>query len=163
MKTLIKICSIIFNVVFYSFLLVLIAVLMLFVFGIKPYITMSGSMEPAIHTGSICFVDTKADYGEITEGDIIAYAAPAAGLITHRVISISSEGMETKGDANDVSDGISTTADNFRGKTLFSIPCVGYAVEFLKRPAVIAIALILIAGMLTLSFIDSHSKSFPEH
>ena len=34
-------------------------------FGITPDIVLSGSMEPSIPTGSICFVDRRADKYEV--------------------------------------------------------------------------------------------------
>lgn len=142
------------NVIFSLLLGLILVVLALFAFGIKPYITMSGSMEPGIHTGSVCFVNTKAQYNEIQEGDIIAFQTSMGKLVTHRVISITEEGMETKGDANDVSDGISTTSENFCGKTLFSIPYVGYGLVVLKRPRNIAIVLVVIAAVVMLGIVD---------
>lgn len=94
--------------------------------GIRPYIVMSGSMEPAIHTGSICFVDTEKEYYNIRTNDIIAFKAGRNTLVTHRVITVTDSGLVTKGDANDVSDGLSTTEENYIGKTLFSVPYAGY-------------------------------------
>lgn len=94
--------------------------------GIKPYIVMSGSMEPAIHTGSVCFVDTTKEYNSIKSNDIIAFKTGRNTLVTHRVVTVTDSGLVTKGDANDVSDGLSTTEDNFIGKTLFSVPYAGY-------------------------------------
>ena len=134
----------------------MLAGLVLFAFGIKPFITMSGSMEPEIHTGSVCFVDTKAEYDEILTGDVIAYRAGNGGLVTHRVLSISDEGMETKGDANEVTDGISTTPVNFYGKTLFSIPYVGYVIKTLQQPVYIAVIAIAVIGMFVYSAVDSY-------
>ena len=95
------------------------AVLMLL--GFRPYIVLSGSMEPALHVGSICMVNTKAEY-----------EAGNGALVTHRVITITAQGMETKGDANEVSDGITTTKENFHGKTIGSIPGIGYIVKSVK-------------------------------
>lgn len=135
------------NLIFYPVFIIILAVAIMFAFGIKPYITMSGSMEPNIHTGSVCFVNTKADYNEIEPFDIIAYRTGAGGLVTHRVIAITDEGMETKGDNNDGSDGISTTPENFHGETLFSVPYVGYGLKALQDPrnfSVIIIAMVLI-------------------
>lgn len=155
MKKINKFFNCAFDIVFYPFLAIVLAAIILFFCGVRPYITMSGSMEPDIRTGSICFVNTKTAYSEITEGDVIAYQTSNGGLVTHRVIAVSEEGMETKGDANEVSDGITTTAANFHGKTLFSIPFVGYVLKFLQQPPVIAIALILIVGITALNAVDS--------
>lgn len=148
--------NIIIDIVFYSFMALLVAGLILFALGIKPYITMSGSMEPEIHTGSVCFVDTKATYGEIQVGDVIAFKASTGGLVTHRVIAITNEGMETKGDSNEVTDGISTTPANFHGKTLFSIPYVGYALKALQKPLYIAIGCIVLLGIFLFYVVDAY-------
>ncbi|MBQ8813618.1 MAG: signal peptidase I [Lachnospiraceae bacterium] len=102
------------------------AILVLMLGGIKPYIVMSGSMEPTICTGSLCLVYSKAAFESIAVGDVIAFETAGGSMVTHRVIGISDRGMETKGDANDVPDGYTTTPENFRGKTVFSIPYLGY-------------------------------------
>lgn len=99
--------------------------------GIRPYIVMSGSMEPEIHTGSVCLVNTKVPYTDIEEGDIVTFDHGMEIPVTHRVLRITEDGMETKGDANDTSDGITTREDNYIGKTFFSIPYAGYAFHFL--------------------------------
>ena len=104
----------------------------LLLLGFRPYIVLSGSMEPQIHVGSICLVNTEAGYDDIHVGDIIAYEAGNGALVTHRVITITAQGMETKGDANEVSDGITTTEENFHGKTVGSIPGIGYMVKSVK-------------------------------
>lgn len=91
----------------------------------------SGSMEPAIETGSIILIDKNVPYDEIIENDVIAFRVGNA-LVTHRVISITEKGLETKGDANTYSDGISTTEDNYYGKTVGSYPMLGKIYMLLK-------------------------------
>lgn len=158
MKVVARILKTIFNVLFYLFVGIMLAVLVLYICGIKPYITMSGSMEPDIHTGSICFVNTKASYDEVEVGDVIAFKIGDNSLITHRAISITEEGIETKGDANDVSDGICTTEHNFSGKTLFSVPYIGYAVKFIQeamhKPYFVFVAVGIIAVVAIIDCID---------
>ena len=105
------------------------------VLGIRSYIVLSGSMEPAIPTGSVCFVNTCVNYEDVKEGDVIAFFH-GGGMVTHRVLQVTEQGLETKGDANGRSDGITTGPDNFHGKTIFHIPYVGYMVEFCKLPFV---------------------------
>ncbi len=114
-------------------LAVVIAVLVLYILGIRPYVVMSGSMEPSIHTGSVCFVNTRVDYDKVEPGDVIAFQTAIGTMVTHRVVAVTGEGMETKGDANDVSDGVSTTPVNFSGKTLFSIPYLGQVIIFFRK------------------------------
>lgn len=119
-------------VLLFGFLLSVILVIF-FVNGIFLYITISGSMEPKIQTGSLCFVDTRVSYDEIKTGDIIAFENFAGNMVTHRVVSVAEAGLETKGDANNVSDGVSVTENNFHGKTLFSIPYAGYVLNSFKQ------------------------------
>jgi len=90
-------------------------------------------MEPKIQTGSLCFVDTNVCYEEIKEGDIVAFQTFTGSMVTHRVVSVTENGLETKGDANKVSDGVSVTQDNFHGKTIFSIPYIGYILSSMKQ------------------------------
>lgn len=151
-----KLTNIIINLIFYPLVAVIIAVCILLSFGIKPYITMSGSMEPEIQTGSICFVNTKVEYDEMQEGDIIAFQTATGGFVTHRVISVTKEGLETKGDNNENSDGITTDAGNFKGETLFSIPYVGYALRTLQNPRNFAIIIIVVIGLLIYNMMDSY-------
>ena len=105
--------------------------ILLYIVGIKPYVVISGSMEPTIETGSVCFINTKVDYNEIRENDIIAFNMNGT-LVTHRVVDISSEGLETRGDANNISDGDKVTSANYFGKNIYSIPKVGYTVKAIQ-------------------------------
>lgn len=121
--------------------------------NIEPRIVLSGSMEPKIHTGSICFINKKVPYDKIKTGDIIAFKAGKNTMVTHRVISVTNSGFETKGDANKVSDGISTNKTNYRGKTILSIPYAGYISMYLQstRGKIILVSVIValfIAGLI---------------
>ena len=99
--------------------------------GVDTFIVRSGSMEPAICTGSICFVDKRIGYDDIEVNDIIAFKRGKL-LVTHRVVNITEEGFVTKGDNNDTEDGVTTTKDNYIGKTLFSVPRIGYIVGWFQ-------------------------------
>ena len=103
----------------------------LYVLGIKPYIVLSGSMEPKVPTGSICFINTGVKYDNIKEKDIIAFKVENV-LVTHRVVAITEEGMVTKGDANEENDAVITTKENYVGKNIYSIPKVGYVVRAIQ-------------------------------
>lgn len=116
-------------------ILILIGIMGIYVLqcvGIKPYTVVSGSMEPEIATGSICFIDTNVKYGDIHDDDVIAYQLKNGNVVTHRVIHITDKGFETKGDNNDVSDGITTNASNYVGKNIWSIPYLGYIFRSLQ-------------------------------
>ena len=119
--------------------------LVLFFIGIKPFVVQTGSMEPKVKTGSISFINQNIKYGDIKENDIIAFSMPNGELVTHRAISITEEGIETKGDANAVADGILVTKQNYIGKNIYSIPRVGYVISKIqtKRGKIILGTIIL--------------------
>lgn len=146
----------IFDAAVYVICICIIIALIGFLFGITPYITMSGSMEPAVKTGSLCFVNMNANYENVKEGDIIAFSTGLNDLVTHRVIKVTEEGFETKGDNNDVSDGISTTPETFKGKTLFSIPYIGYILKYLQQPVYMAMIAVIVIAMLAICLVDSY-------
>lgn len=127
-----KFFSVLSNILTIILLVFVVAFIGLYVMGIKPYIVLSGSMEPTIHTGSICLINQKATYEDVMTNDVIAFKSASNQLVTHRVIQITDEGFETKGDNNDVSDGISTTKDNFVGLNVLTIPYLGYVSKFLQ-------------------------------
>jgi signal peptidase len=97
------------------------------------FTVLSGSMEPAIGTGSVVFVaEVPAD--QVQEQDVITYRDDGGHLITHRVIekhqADDSLRFVTKGDANDAPDGEPVYRGDLVGTVLFSIPLIGYVVAF---------------------------------
>lgn len=86
----------------------------------------SGSMEPAIPTYSLCLVTRRVDFSDLEIGDVVVYTRAADGLrIVHRVVAFADGGAVTKGDANQVDDGVSVTADNLYAKYIAHIPYLG--------------------------------------
>ena len=132
MKTIGKIIEIILNIIMSLIIAIGIALGCLFLVGIKPYVVESDSMKPTFAAGDISFINTKTKYDDIKEKDIIAFKIESGKYITHRVININDEGFETQGDANETSDGISTTKDNYIGKNVFSLPKVGFIVKAIQ-------------------------------
>lgn len=109
--------------------------------GLKPVVVMSGSMEPAIRTGSLAFIDRSER--EIFEGDVISFKAGDL-LVTHRVIEITDQGYKTKGDNNEDADvGIIKDA-SVEGKIIFSVPGLGRFLKSIMLPAGIALTLLYI-------------------
>ena len=72
----------------------------------KPFIVLSGSMEPSIMTGDMVFVK-ETDPDSLKVGDVIAYKSGSA-VVTHRIVEVKSENGETRyvtqGDANNAAD-----------------------------------------------------------
>lgn len=134
------------------FIIVILGVFAANQLGYETITVMSGSMEPAIHTGAMAIVDTNASYDEVAVNDVVAHESPM-GLVAHRAISVTDKGIETKGDANDNSDGISTTQDNFYGIILFTIPGIGYFQWWLSTVSGKAISIVIVISLLVLSYI----------
>ena len=124
------------------------AILFGLISGIRPCAVVSGSMEPNLPTWSLCFIDTRASYDSIETGDIVVYERRSDHVrIIHRVIAIEPEGMITKGDANQISDGLSVGPDNLYGKSLFSIPYLGFFSKLARKPMVRAVLLLCLAAL----------------
>lgn len=107
--------------------------------GIQPYIVLSGSMEPAIPTGAVAFIDTKDT--SVSVGDIVTYRLPSMNdgetLVTHRIIREENGDWITKGDANDVEDLTLVSGEQIVGSFRFSIPVVGYVIAQLTRKTIV--------------------------
>lgn len=99
--------------------------------GFEALIVQSGSMGPGIPAGSLAVADMRCGYSSIEKGDIIIFQA-GEGRVMHRAYAVTEKGIETKGDANEVTDGITTTHRNFRGRVVFHIPFLGLLAEGMR-------------------------------
>lgn len=110
------------------------------VIGLKPFTVLSGSMRPAYEVGSLIYVK-KVEINEIKVGDPITFVLDdSLKVATHRAVAISEDGeyFTTKGDANDLEDGIPVYYKNIIGKPVFTIPYLGYISSFIAtRPGII--------------------------
>lgn len=105
--------------------------------GIKPYIVLSGSMEPVIHTGAVAYVNTHIN--AFHPGDIVTYQM-GEDLVTHRIIRMEDGQYVTKGDANETEDLTLVSAEQMVGRYLFQIPYLGYLAADLSPGILIMIA-----------------------
>lgn len=125
--------------------------------GVEPYIVMSGSMEPAIPTGSIAFVSTADD--DVKEGDIIAFrlsgATGSSITVTHRIIDKNESGWITKGDANESADTAAVRPEQVIGTYLFSIPELGYLMNGKEKELGLLLILWVLAANLTSCLVTS--------
>jgi len=97
-------------------------------FGYDAYSVVSGSMEPAIPTGSLVYVQETAPE-DMKEDDVIAFygAKDSNAIITHRVVEnkVVMGEFITKGDANKTEDMNAVPYSNFIGKVVYTIPVLG--------------------------------------
>ena len=168
MKPIMKITKIILNIITSLIIIIGIIFVVLFAVGIQPYVVESGSMEPEIQTGSVCFINKRAKYEDMKVGDIIAFKlGNTQSFATHRINAITEEGFQTKGDANTNVDGIITTRDTFIGKNVASIPKVGYAVKKIQTPrgkilVGTVIVVLIVAGIMIGEPSEKKAKRYKE-
>lgn len=140
--------------------ILIIATVCCFMFGYKPAIVLSGSMEPTIETGSIVLID-KNDTEDIAKGDIIAFNVDNT-FITHRVTKIDDEGIHTKGDGNQTADLWVLQQDDVVGKTAYWIPKAGYVASWLTSKKGMIIVVGICVALIIASFLDFSPKSGQE-
>jgi signal peptidase len=120
-------------------------------FGWRTEVVISGSMEPAIQTGSVVIVSPIVP-DTIRKGDIIMYSSlDMTSLTTHRVVNVESEPklqFITKGDANNNSDVIPVTPGQIVGIVAFTIPYLGLLAQFIKTPLGFTLFLLIPAVIL---------------
>jgi len=111
-------------------------------------IVLSGSMAPEANPGDVV-VSTYTNPEEIQINDIITftYSNDPENCITHRVINITNEGFQTKGDANEDPDQRIVQSSEVIGKVGLVIPYIGHLPHFAKSPLGF-ITLIIIPGVL---------------
>ncbi|MCQ4635336.1 signal peptidase I [Anaerovorax odorimutans] len=127
--------------------------------NMSPYIVLSGSMEPVVPAGSLCFVDKKST--EIEVGDIVAFSKGRLP-VAHRIIAEKDGVYRTKGDNNLTADTAPVKKAEIIGKTIFSIPKAGYAAAFLKSARGMVLTTILLAGFIATGRVLSKRKKHKE-
>lgn len=112
-------------------------------------IVKSGSMEPAIPTGALVVVRPQSSYAV---GDVITFGPDTKQKIptTHRIIEIRSEGIVTKGDANEEADTQLVARGEVIGKVLLSVPYAGFVLDFARQPLGFLLLIGIPAGLVIL-------------
>lgn len=133
--------------------------------GFTPYTVLSGSMEPTYHVGSVVYV-TDVEPSELRVEDCITYKMQSGTIVTHRIKDVIKESdgtlsFRTKGDANPDPDGILPQSAVI-GKTVFSVPYLGYLFDFVKRPIGLIVVVGGCVGVFLLSLIIDLLFSHPE-
>lgn len=120
--------------------------------GYRPYIVMSGSMEPALPVGGLVVVRPLAAE-KIQRGDIITYRSGENSLTTHRVDRLETDGGRrfiTKGDANNAPDPAPVQPSQVVGKVALTVPYLGYLLYYIRTreglTALLALAVLIIAA-----------------
>lgn len=126
--------------------------------GHELFIVRSGSMEPAIQTGSVVVVRPVLP-ATLRAGDVITFDRTdgLAVTVTHRIVAIegnpSNPTFRTKGDANANEDPVPVSYTGMGGKVVASIPYLGYVQNALSQPLARALLIGPPAVILTWSYL----------
>ena len=140
-------CVLVYIVIFLS-----LAIASPILFGYRPVVVLSPSMQPAYPVGSIIYYK-KAAFEDISVGDVITFRLGDSSLGTHRVVEIDVEkkSFTTKGDNNPSNDINPVEYSRVAGKaTSFAVPYAGYFTKYVQRwQMVVLMGGILLLGLLT--------------
>lgn len=98
--------------------------------GFSAAVVISGSMEPAISVDDLILTRAQSVY-EL--GDIITFRS-GDSLTTHRIVAVTEEGYQTRGDANNAPDPELVAPENVVGKVVARLPLAGKIIAFVKTP-----------------------------
>lgn len=122
-------------------------------YGQRLFVVSSGSMEPALYTGSVVIAKPQVEY---RVGDIITFMNPDKNIgekqtTTHRVERlVNKDGgivYMTKGDANVFSDNVFIPANQVIGKVYYQFANFGFLINIIKSQLGLMF-LIFIPGLL---------------
>ncbi|MFR5856624.1 MAG: signal peptidase I, partial [Bacilli bacterium] len=126
---LIKMKNLIFGVL-YILIIIYLLIFIPCLWGHKPLVVISGSMEPTLKVGGILYYE-EIDLDDFKADDILVYKTKKH-IISHRIVDIVDEGFITKGDANNSIDNNLVNKNQVLGKgTNWSIPYLGYYADFI--------------------------------
>ncbi|MDD5146320.1 MAG: signal peptidase I [Candidatus Pacebacteria bacterium] len=147
-----------FKIIYYAFLTALALIAALLVVSVLPItgnikflVVQSGSMTPAIKTGSLVVIKPAGDYkiGDIiTFGQITKTKTPTTHRIVEMKVADGNPVYITKGDANNGPDQKEISQKEILGKVLLKVPYIGYAVAAARTK--IGFALIIIIPALAI-------------
>jgi signal peptidase len=141
------------------------------VIGLQVFTVLSGSMEPAYHTGSLIYVK-DVDPFELEAGDVITFMLNEDTVATHRIVGVVPDENDpntirfrTKGDANNMEDGQLVHYKNVIGTPVFTVPGLGFVANFIQKPPGLYFAIAAAAVILLLAFLpdmfDEKDKGDP--
>ena len=151
MRTLLKILQGVGAVLGVMFVLVMASPFLPFTGAVQTFTVRSGSMEPAIPTGSLIFVRPTEVY---TLGDIVTIETDDGKSVTHRIIETIQTDMgiafRTKGDNNEDPDPVEVMPVDIIGKTYLTLPYIGYPVAYAQTRTGFLVLIIFPAVLIVL-------------
>lgn len=135
------------------------------VFGYKPFIVLSGSMETDIKKGDL-IITKVTNPASLKVDDVIAFRDSAGTVTTHRIIEVVDRDGETlfitKGDNNSSQDQSLVELDDVEGIYITRIPGVGSMLDNLAEPTTIIIVILGITVIFAAAFMVSNKKQMSQ-
>lgn len=135
------------------------------VFGYKPFIVLSGSMETDIRVGDL-IITREVDPTTLKVGDVIAFRDPEGTVTTHRIIELvacyTDTCFITKGDNNSSQDNQLVELEDVEGIYVTRVPGVGTMLKSLSEPATIIIVVLAITVVFAVAFMLSNKKNLSQ-
>ena len=130
-------------------------------FGYKPFIVLSNSMEDEIKAGDLVIVkETNAK--DLKVKDIIAFRDKKNTITTHRIINLTTKDEEkcfiTKGDNNNIQDEDPVCPNQIEGKLIKIVPVLGSVILFIQKPYGIVIMIMALVIISILIYGSSKEK-----
>lgn len=131
------------------------------VFGYKPFMVLSGSMESDIHKGDL-ILTKETNPADLAINDVIAFRDAEKTITTHRIIDIvENDGQTyfiTKGDNNSTQDLNLVAFEDVEGIYVGRIPGIGSMMDSLSKPTTIIILVFGITAIFVIGFMISTKK-----
>lgn len=135
-----------------------------FLFGVKPFMISSESMEPTHKKYAVVIVQNNS-YDDVKVGDLIAFRADPLGgkPAFHRVMEVTPDGFVTKGDANRINDDQIVNREAYLGREIWYTNFLGTLIPLLQTPKgllslVILPALLIIILIVSIKILKSLRK-----
>ena len=153
----IKIKDILFKIV-YILIIIYLLTFIPSIWGHKPLVVISGSMEPTLNVGGILYYH-KQDIDSFEKGDVLVYKTKHH-IISHRVVDKTDTGFITKGDANKSNDSSEINYSQVLGKgTNWCIPLLGYYSDFIyHHKYLLVISIFILVIDLCFDFYRNHKR-----
>lgn len=111
------------------------------------------SMEPGLKTGDLVITYEQDEYAI---GDVVAFRIPQGGVIIHRIIEITEDGLyRFQGDNRRYEDRWELSADDIIGSRIVELHKAATIAAWLSQPLMLA-AMVTIITFLTLSKPEDH-------
>lgn len=124
------------------------------IWGEKPLVVLSGSMEPILKVGGILYYKEE-NINDFKEGDVLVYQLNDH-IISHRIVKVLDDSFITKGDNNKSIDTYEVLGYQILGKgTNWSIPYIGYYADFIYNHKYL---LVIATGLIFMDILYDNKK-----